>query len=290
MDNKISVVISTIKYNKNLIKTIKSINSQNYLPKEIIIVSHDKIYEQINLNKKIHLKKYISKIKNQVYQRDIGIKNLSKNSDLILQLDEGVILNNKCLFELNKFWKKGDKSLIGVGLNQTNVQKESGIINRFLKKSDLKGKVLKNGINIDYSNADKDLEVMWLKGGISSWKIKKKKMKNRKYPFWKWSVYEDVEISLSKDKKQKLFVCHKAKAKIIKKNKLDFENLIYRGSLHTFSQKDIVKKFFNDMTFFYLTVPFFIFFSLVISVLTLNYSKFIYNLGRFKGFFIIDFN
>ncbi len=115
MDNKISVVISTIKYNKNLIKTIKSINSQNYLPKEIIIVSYDKIYEQINLNKKIHLKKYTSKIKNQVYQRDIGIKNLSKNSDLILQLDEGVILNNKCLLELNKFWKKGDKSLIGVG-------------------------------------------------------------------------------------------------------------------------------------------------------------------------------
>ena len=36
MNNKISIVIATKSYTKNLYKTIDSINKQNYLPKEII--------------------------------------------------------------------------------------------------------------------------------------------------------------------------------------------------------------------------------------------------------------
>ena len=156
----------------------------------------------------------------------------------------------------------------------------------------LKGRVLSNGINIDYSDLKKDIEVMWLKGGLSSWRIKKnKKSQEHKYPLWKWSIYEDVEFCLKKNFKEKLLVSHKSKAKIIERTKkLGIKDLIYRGTMHTFSQKKIVKKHFKNMTFFFLTVPFLIFFSLIVSILTLNFSKFIYNFGRLRGFFIIDFN
>ncbi len=292
MNNKISIVIATKGYSKNFYKTIKSINKQNYFPQEIIVVSNKRIAQNLNLNKNIILKKFTSKIKNQVYQRNLGLKNISKDTDLILQLDDRIILNQKCLYHLNEFWKKTHHSVIGVGLNQINKFKDRGLFNKILYNLNLKGKVLRNGINIDYSNLEKDIEVMWLKGGLSSWKVKKNKnLINRKYPLQKWSVFEDVEYSLKTRFNGKLLVSYKSKAKVIERSKiLNTSDLLYRGSIHTYSQKKIVKKYFNNMSFFYLSVPFLIFFSLILSIFTLNFSKIIYNYGRLVGFFKIDFN
>ena len=262
MNNKFSIVIAIKGYSKNLSKTLESINKQIYLPNEVIIVSNDRILQTFNLNKKITLKKYTSKIKNQVFQRNIAIKNISKKSNLILQLDERVFLNKNCLYYLNNLWKNSDQSVIGVGINQINRFESRGLLNMVIQNFNLKGKVLTNGMNIDYSNVKKDIEVMWLKGGLSSWRIKKnKKIKDYKYPLWKWSIFEDVEFCLKKNSKDKLLVSHKAKAKIIDRNKkLSTDDLIYRGSIHTFSQKRLVKKYFKNMTFFFLNYPFFNFF------------------------------
>ena len=83
----------------------------------------------------------------------------------------------------------------------------------------------------------------------------------------------------------------KAKAKVIERNQQpSINNLIYRGSIYTHSQKLVVKKYFKNMTFFFLTIPFLILFSMFISVFTMNFYKFIYNYGRLRGFFKIDFN
>lgn len=60
--------------------------------------------------------------------------------------------------------------------------------------------------------------------------------------------------------------------------------------MHSFVQKKIVKKYFKSMVSFFFTMPLLILFSLIISILTINISKFIYNLGRIRGFFIIHFN
>ena len=54
--------------------------------------------------------------------------------------------------------------------------------------------------------------------------------------------------------------------------------------------RSLVKKYFKNMNFFFLTMPFLICSSLIISIFTFNISKFIYNLGRIRGFFIIHFN
>ena len=292
MSNLISIVIATKNYSTTLFKTLESINRQIYLPREVIIVSNIRIHQKINLNKKIILKKFTSKIQNQVSQRNIAIQNISRDSDIILQLDDRIILDKLCLNELNHFWNKTDKFVIGVGLNQINSFKDRGLFNKFLYYFNLKGKVLRNGFSIDYSNIKKDIEVMWLKGGLSSWKIKKNlNIKNRKFPIQKWSVYEDVDYCLKKNVNQRLMVSHKAKAKVIeRKNTIYVNDLLYRGSIYTYSQKRIVKKFFKTTFFFYLTVPLLVFMSLTMSILTLNFSKIIYNLGRLKGFYKINFN
>ena len=293
MNNKISIIISTKKFNNELYKTITSINRQSYNPIEIILVSHQKILKDFHLNNKILLKKFTSKIKNQVFQRNIAIKNISKNSDLVLQLDDRILLEKNCLYQLNKFWNRANKSIVGVGLNQTNTSNDSGLFNKFINNYfNFKGKLLSNGIAIDYSNVNKDLQVMWLKGGMSSWRYNAiKKNENRKYPMWTWSVYEDVEFSLIQNKNKKLFVCQNAKAKIIERKKIiGIKNLFYRGKIHTFAQKRLVKKYFKSMNFFFLSIPLLICLSLIISVFTFNISKFIYNLGRIIGFFIIHFD
>ena len=293
MNNQISIIIATKKFSSNLVKTLNSINQQSYDPYEIIIVSNEKISKCFNFNKKILLKKFTSKIKNQVFQRNIGVNNLSKKTNLILQLDDTVILNKDCLYQLNEFWISAGSSIVGVGINQINTLKNNGLFNKlFSKLSIFKGKVLRNGISVDYSNVKDDLEVMWLKGGLSSWNLKKiKQINKRKYPLWTWSVFEDVDFSLSKKKNEKLFVSSKAKAKIIeKRNVLSFTDLFYRGTIHTCAQKKIVKKYFKSTSFFFSTIPFLICISLVVSILTVNAYKFIYNLGRIRGFFIIRFN
>ncbi len=221
MDNQISIVIPTKEHSKELTETINSINKQTYKPKEIILVSFKKINKKFLLNKKIKIKILFSEIQNQVIQRNIGINNLSNKSDIILQLDDRIVLNKNCLFELNKFWRNTDSSTIGVGINQIKMTKENGLINTlFFNLNKFRGRVFKNGIVVDYSNLKKDIEVMWLKGGLSSWKIKKnKKLFNRKYPIWKWSVFEDVEYSLNKKKKRNyLFPVKQKQALLREKN------------------------------------------------------------------------
>lgn len=293
MNNKISIVITTKKFSKNLYKTINSIIRQSYSPKEIILVSNEKILKNFNHNNKIIIKKFTSSIKNQVFQRNIGVNNISNKSDLILQLDDRIILDRNCLFELNKFWNKTNRSTVGVGLNQINISNDTGLLNKLMIKFfDLKGKLLNSGFAIDYSNAKKDLEVMWLKGGLSSWRTKiYKKINNRKFPLWNWSVFEDVEFSLLKKKDEKLFVSYKSKAIIIEKEKkINIKNLFYRGTIHSYAQKRIVKTYLKSKNLFFIVVPFAICLSLIVSVFTFNISKFIYNLGRIRGFFIIHFN
>lgn len=293
MNHKISIIIATKKFSNNLLKTIGSINKQSFLPKEIILVSNEKIYSSFNLKKKINLKKYTSKINNQVIQRNLAFRNVSKKINLVLQLDDRIILKRNCLYELIQFWSKNDALAFGVGLNQINFMHDNGLFNRFISRFlKLKGKVLNNGIVMDYANIKDDLEVMWLKGGMSSWKIdKNRKIFDRKYPTYDWSVFEDIEFCLSKKKSQKLFVASKAKAEIIeRKKKINIKNLFFRGTMHSFVQKKIVKKYFKSMVSFFFTMPLLILFSLIISILTINISKFIYNLGRIRGFFIIHFN
>ena len=205
MDNFISILITTRGNSRELRRTIKSINNQILFPKEIIIVSNNKIERGLKINRKIKLKSFTSSIKNQVHQRNIGIRHLSKKSKIVLQLDDRVVLDKKCILELNMCWKRSDKSIVGIGINQKNKIKTTGILDKLMKNNKSMGKVFSNGVNFNYLNLTKNLEVMWLKGGLSSWDLKKnKRIKNRKFPLWNWCVNEDVDFSLGKKKMKNL--------------------------------------------------------------------------------------
>ena len=115
-------------------------------------------------------------------------------------------MKNNALKNLNNCWNVAESSVVGIGLNPINVVKiDSGFINHIFDKFGFSGKVLSNGMNIRYSNLQEDKEVMWLKGGLSSWRIKKiGHIYKRKFPIWDWSVGEDIEFFLSIRKKSKI--------------------------------------------------------------------------------------
>ena len=140
-------------------------------------------------------------------------------------------------------------------------------------------------MNIRYSNLQEDKEVMWLKGGLSSWRIKKiGHIYKRKFPMWDWSVGEDIEFSLSIRKNQKLLVCSNSKATILeKRNKINKVISEKRGYFHSLSSKRISVKVNANKTLFNFISFISISSSLLFYFMTLNMTKTFYNIGRLKG-------
>ena len=138
MKKKISIIICTIGANKNLMKLLSSISRQSHMPLEVIIVTYKKIFNFNKYKFKINIIK--SKKKNQVYQRSLGLKYLSKLSKFILQLDNRVILDKNCLYELEKKWESTTNDIVGIGLNPKNYLHNSGFLNRIMQLFSLSGK------------------------------------------------------------------------------------------------------------------------------------------------------
>lgn len=286
MFKNIAVIISTKQYSNNLNKTIKSVLHQSYLPQQLIIVSGNKIKKNLFIGQELPIKVIHSKIKNQVYQRNLGINALSNKIEIIIQLDDRVILQKNCIKELINCWNNSAKNITGIGINQISKNNDLGFLNKFSNFLGLTGKVFSIGLNFDYGNINKNCEVMWLKGGLSSWHLKKNlRIKNRKFPNWNWCVNEDVEFSLGKKKYEKLIVCSNAKAKLLDSRKLSNLELYNRGILLTLSKKLIIKKFYNNSLLSYFGIVILITLGIFKSILFFKISNINFNLGRLFGLF-----
>ena len=112
----ISFICTTHRRPKKLYKLVESLEKNTSLPNEIIIVGTSN-YDFININAKkykFNIKKFISKRKNQIFQRNLGI-NLSKNA-LIIQCDDDLTFDKDFIsnfykhFQVNKNQKKNSWS------------------------------------------------------------------------------------------------------------------------------------------------------------------------------------
>ena len=286
MFNNVAIIIPTKGYSSNLNKTLKSISLQVIPPKEVILVSNNKIKKNLLDYKITKIQVYYCKIKNQVVQRNIGINKLSNNIDVILQLDDRVILHKNCILELLKSWNSSKKKVIGIGLNQIKPINNFGFLNQFSKIVGLEGKVFSIGLNFDYSNLKKDLDVMWIKGGLSSWAVKRNyRIKNRKFPKWAWCVNEDVDYCLGKKKYEKIIVSSKAKANIIDRSNKNYLENFNRGILLSISKKFLIKKYYDNSFFSFFGNFVLSIFGILKSILTFNLLNIFFSLGRFVGIF-----
>jgi len=110
----ISVVCASHNGEDKIPKLIESIYQNTYWPQEIIICgtsSND--FNLINVNKyrKLSIKKLVSKIKSQKYQRKKA-QNSAKNN-IILQLDDDLILKNNFIDLMFRHFKHNkEKKLV----------------------------------------------------------------------------------------------------------------------------------------------------------------------------------
>ena len=161
--NKLAIILTAKKYNDILAKALEAIYKQTILPQQLIIVLTEK--ENFTVPKKINTKVIYSKIKNQVYQRKIGLNFLNKNIEIILQLDDKIILEkNSIKFLLNE-WRECDANTAGIAINPKNyIRPKTSLFHHLtLTNSNIDGKILYSGFANGWSETKKNKEMNWLK-------------------------------------------------------------------------------------------------------------------------------
>lgn len=238
----ISIICASANGKLKLPSLVKSISEGSYLPNELIIVGtslSDIQLSRLYINKKINFKFVVSKIKNQIYQRNMG-KKISKNN-LILQTDDDVIFKKNTLkeFYYNSFFLPKKKILASYVVDENNFHQSirfSRIYNkslifrwilRFLNnfKKIKNFSLIKSGriVPLIKNNSSKKYDdVDWLNSVM---------MYNKNYVFEpkisslsKKSYYEDVLFShYNKSKGFKLIILKNAKIIHPTTNKTNFK-------------------------------------------------------------------
>jgi hypothetical protein len=296
----LAIVIASLGEKTYLKRCLQAINNQSILPAKIILVLPKGEIFKYNLK---NLEIYNSKVKNQVFQRNLGISKLDKDIKLLLQLDDRVILKKDAIGNLLRSWNQNNnKNVAGIGLNPIVPKEEynfknnnfSLLDNLFLILSNKfgffkPGSVLLNGMCLQYANLEKSINVSWLKGGLSSYDLSKVKkiIYNRKFPKINWSVCEDLIFSYHFSKKYNLLVCSSAKVKLQKKvNKSNIINEYNLGKSYSQNLKYFVKINKNLSFFLYfLSTLSLSFFGIITGLFSFNFIHVARNLGRLMGVF-----
>ena len=288
--NKLAIILTAKKYNDILKKSLEAIYKQAVLPQQLIIILTEK--GNFKVPKKINARIIYSKIKNQVYQRKIGLNFLNKNIEIILQLDDKIILEKNSIKLLLKEWKECDANTAGIAINPKNYirPKTSFFHHLTLTNSNNDGKILSSGFANGWSETKKNKEMNWLNGGMTSWKIKLvPQIYNRKFPILNWSVCEDLFFSYNVSKKYKLLLSSKSKAKIILKNtKISIGESFYNGFIHARILHSFVLQNKNFLIFlFYYAIFSSSILGITINLFKLNFVNVFRFIGRFIGSFFM---
>ena len=289
--SNIAIIIPSTNY-KNIKSCIDSIQRQTKKPGQTIIV----------FNKKKNFKKkkniifsYINK-SNQVHQRTHALSFLNKNIKLILQLDDKFYLDEKAIENLTDEWNTLPTNVAGIGIKSDfkydNLNKFKLLKCVTLTGSDEPGKVLVSGFNNKLVTSKKYVDVDWLQGGLSSWRLKYvSKIFNRKFPVIKWSILEDLIFSYSiKVKgKFKLKFSNSIKAYVIKSDMKEFKikELYFRGYQYSKMHKVFVyinKNKLSKIAFYYSYIS-----SSILGILWCSFrinKKIFFYLGRLVGIFV----
>ena len=288
--NKLAIILTAKKYNNILKKSLEAIYKQKVLPQQLIIVLTEKV--NLVIPKKIKSKVIYSKIKNQIYQRNIGLKFLNKNIEIILQLDDKMVLEKNSIKFLLEERKECDTNIAGIAINPKNyVRPKTTLFHHLtLTNSNIDGKILASGFANGWSEVKKNKEMNWLNGGMTSWKIKLvPQIYNRKFPILNWSVCEDLFFSYNVSKKYKLLLSSKSKAKIIIKNtKIGIKESFYNGFIHARILHSFVlqNKNFSIFLFYYAIFSSSIL-GITINLFRLNFVNVFRFIGRLIGSFFM---
>ena len=286
----LAIIIPSINY-KNIKTCVNSIKNQTQKVGQTIVIFNKK--KNFKSNKHI-IFSYTNK-SNQVFQRNHGLNLINKKIKLILQLDDKFYLHKKAIENLINEWNIVDDNVAGIGIKSNyafqNLDKFNFLKYITLTGSKQPGKVLISGFNTPLISKNKLIDVDWLQGGLSSWKLKHvPSIFKRKYPLVKWSILEDLIFSFYiKNKKNfKLQINNELKAFVLKKTEENYNisEYYYRGYEFARMRKVFVylnKKRLSKIAFFYSIIS-----SSIVGVLWCSLklsTKLFFYLGRLNGIF-----
>ena len=218
MDNdRYSIIVPTCNRKELLLELIEKINLEDEKLTELIIVdSSDKNFEKeiINENRKINY--VFTDIRSASIQRNIGIKQLSNNSQYVFFLDDDVKPDKDYFNSLLSTIKQSEAiGASGIALeNSFNKKKNTHFLIKLFKKiflldSEIGGSLLKSAVNIPIQGRlKKNLDLYnsnWLIG-CSIWDVNVFSKIHFPTNFFGQSLGEDVLFSAKAKKYGKLVV------------------------------------------------------------------------------------
>ena len=221
--NKISIIIPT-KDRLNFLKnTLRNLDKNNFFFNEIIIIDSSlKKINNYNLNFLSHkIKRKIKLIYSSpgtALQRNIGLKNINRENDYVMFLDDDIKFENKAFFKLHFFLNTIPNYILGISLNNNEILKKnffeklkkSKFISFFNLYSNRPGKVTKSGWQTKNTKVEFNFFVEWISTAAALYRIKKIKNLRFNEKLGIYSYLEDLDFSYKVSKIGKIIIFSKS--------------------------------------------------------------------------------
>ncbi|MFA4859286.1 glycosyltransferase family 2 protein [Methanoregula sp.] len=215
--NKFALIIPTRNRPEILLKLLGSIQMQDVLPDQTIIVDGSDLpirsrIEAFFPDNTIYVHCFPPSL---TKQRNAGLAHLDKNITLIGYLDDDIELEPAAVQALLSFFETAPADMGGASFNIINVPPKKKLITfirkLFLIDGDVPGKVLKSGFCTSIFPMDADVDCNWLCGGATVWRRELFKTFSFDEWFAGWAYHEDADFSYRVSKHYRLAGIHSAK-------------------------------------------------------------------------------
>ncbi len=227
--HKLCLVIPTKDRPFELERLLKSMEKQDILPDQIVIVDGGNPGIKWLADKFPELPiDYLQVLPpGLTRQYNAGIRSVREDINLVGMLDDDIVLEKGCLSSMLDFWEKSEDRMGGAGFNIVNamVPKKrwwSRFISLSTEGNKRKGALLKSGRNVSYCPAAFDSETEWLCSGATVWR--KEILDEFKFDEWfaGYGIVDDIDFSYRVSKDYKLAVVADAKVQHLETGNKDY--------------------------------------------------------------------
>jgi GT2 family glycosyltransferase len=265
-----------------------------FLEKIVIDSSDIKISPLVKSLARKYSAKYFKTKASTSLQRNYGLKKVIKKTKYIMFLDDDVVFFKDSFNQMDKTIKK-NKMISGYGFNQValikkdmfEIIKNSNLIKYIHLYSPAPGIVTRGGWHTKILNIKKDIFVDWIYTTACIYKFQDIKNYRFDETFGGYSYLEDLDFSLNLKKNNKrIIISHLAK--YIHPENIDRSSFKF-GIIEVINRYKIVKKNNLKKNIFFISIFIRFLYSLLISLLKLNFNYFCRAFGNIFGLLLIIF-
>ena len=216
---KFAIIVPTKERPEELRRFLKSVEIQEVLPDQIIVVdgSDRPIRVVVEEFKQLPIDYLEVRPPGLVKQRHVGINTLRPGIPVFAFFDDDIVLEPGAFRAMHDFWNKHFDEYCGFGMNIVNAaevtyRKHAWYLRLFMIRDDRRpGSILRSCRSVPYSPCTEDRRTEWLCGGATFWKREIFSKINYDPWFKGWGMSDDLEFSIRVGKEQKLAVVAGAK-------------------------------------------------------------------------------